>query len=253
MPTATLARLVLLEARRGGLPWLALASIVLSAALALFLSRVALTESLSLQVAVVAAVLRACSVFLIATHVAASTAREINDKGLELMLALPLSRSTQYLGRLAGFAACGIVVALAFALPLALWAPAVKVMAWGACLAVETALVGAIALFFAMTLGQLVPALAATAGLYLVARIMPTVRLISTGPLADDSPLQHAAQWIVDGIALLLPPVDAMTRTEWLLYDLPSARAYALALGGALVYGALIAAAGLFDFHRRSV
>lgn len=253
MPTATLARLVLLEARRGGLPWLALASIVLSAALALFLSQVAITESASLQVAIVAAVLRASSVFLMATHVAASTAREINDKGLELMLALPLSRSHQYLGRLAGFAACGVVVAAGFALPLSLWTPAAKVLAWGGSLAMETALVAAIALFFAMTLGQIVPAIAATAGLYVVARVMPTIRLISAGPLAEDSPLQLAARWLVDGVALLLPPVDAMTRTEWLLYDLPSARAYAMALGAALVYGALIAAAGLFDFHRRSV
>ena len=253
MRTATLARLVLLEARRGALPWLALASMVVSAALALFLSRVAVTESLSLQLAVVAALLRACSVFLIATHVAASTAREINDKGLELMLALPLSRTRHYLGRLAGFAACGILVAIAFALTVSLWAPVLKAALWGASLAAETALVGAVALFFAMTLGQVVPAMAATAGLYVAARIMPTVRLISAGPLADDSPLQLAARWVVDGIALVLPPVDAMTRTDWLLYDPPSARAYALALGGALVYGALIAAGGLFDFHRRNV
>lgn len=252
MPTATLARLVLLEARRGALPWLALSSIALSGALALFLSRVALTESLSLQIAVVAAVLRACSVFLIATHVAASTSREIDDKGLELMLALPLSRSSHYLGRLAGFAACGIIVAVGFALPVSLWVPAAKVAAWGASLAVETALAAAIALFFAMTLGQVVPAIVATTGLYVAARIMPTIRLISAGPLAEDSPLQVAARWCVEGIALLLPPVDSLTRTEWLLYDLPSARAYAFALGGALLYGALIAAAGLFDFHRRS-
>jgi ABC-type Na+ efflux pump permease subunit len=253
MPAATLVRLVLLEARRGGLPWLALASILLSAALALFLSRVAITESTSLQIAVVAALLRACSVFLVASHVAASTAREINDKGLELMLALPLSRSSHYVGRLAGFAACGLIVAAAFALPLWLWAPGAKVLAWGASLAVETALVAAIALFFAMTLGQLVPALAATAGLYLVARVMPTIRLISSGPLAEDSPLQIAARWTVEGLALLLPPVDGMTRTEWLLYELPGVRAYAMALAGALVYGTLVAAAGLFDFHRRNV
>src|SRR3954470_7413884 len=252
MPTATLARLVLLEARRGGLPWLALASILLSAVLALFLSQVAVTESVSLQIAIVAAVLRASAVFLIATHVAASTAREINEKGLELMLALPLSRSRQYLGRLAGFGACGIFVAIVFALPLALLAPT-RVMAWGASLAVETALVAAIALFFSMTLAQLVPALAATAGVYVLARIMPSIRLISEGPLANDSPVQLAARWIVDGVALLLPPLDAMTRTEWLVYDPPSARAYAAALAGASLYGALIAAAGLFDFHRRSV
>src|SRR5882762_7834185 len=99
MPTATLARFVLLEARRSGLPWLAAACIALSAGLAGFLSQVALTEGRELQAAVVAAALRACAVFLVAAHVASSSLREMNDKGLELMLSLPLARSTQYLGR----------------------------------------------------------------------------------------------------------------------------------------------------------
>src|SRR5258706_302261 len=51
MPAATLARFVLLEARRSGLPWLALACIALSVGLAAFLSQVALTESRALQAA----------------------------------------------------------------------------------------------------------------------------------------------------------------------------------------------------------
>ena len=50
----------------------------------------------------------------------------------------------------------------------------------------------------------------------------------------------------------MLPRLDAVTRTEWLLYGLPPAGAYAAALGGLVVYGALLAAAGLVDFYRRS-
>src|SRR5262245_8840944 len=93
MPAATLARSILLEARRGGLPWLAAAALVLGLGLAAFLSQVALTESRSLQAALVAALLRAATVFLVAAQVTSSTLREIDDKGLELMLSLPLSRS----------------------------------------------------------------------------------------------------------------------------------------------------------------
>jgi len=61
------------------------------------------------------------------------------------------------------------------------------------------------------------------------------------------------ARSAVDSIAFLLPRLDAATRTEWLLYDAPSAGAYAAALGGLALYGVLLIAAGLFDFHRRSV
>src|SRR5574340_440758 len=141
MPAATLVRFVLLEARRGGLPWLVGAAVAIGLALAAFLSQVAVTERLRLQAAIVAAVLRASAVFLICAQVASSTLREINDKALEMMLALPISRSTQYLGRLAGFAACACVMAAVFAAPLALWAPMGTVALWGLSLALECTLV----------------------------------------------------------------------------------------------------------------
>jgi hypothetical protein len=252
MPAANFARLMLIEARRGGLPWLAGASIALSLCLAAFLSQVALTESRALQAAIVAALLRACAVFLIAAHVSSSVLREINDKGLELMLSLPLTRSAQYLGRLAGFAACGGVLAALFALPLLLWASPAVVALWALSLACEAVLVAAAALFFAMSLAQLVPAIAATAGFYLLARSMDTIQAIATGPHTDESAAQTLARWILDAVALLFPRLESVTRTEWLLYGAPAPEAYAAALGGVVLYAVLLVAAGLFDFHRRS-
>ncbi len=253
MPAATLVRFVLLEARRGGLPWLVAASVVVGIALAAFLSQVAVTESLRLQAAIVAALLRASAVFLIAAQVASSTLREINDKALELMLALPVSRSTQYLGRLAGFTACAFVVAAVFCTPLAIWAPIGPVALWGLSLGLECTLVAAAALFFAMTLAQLVPAIAATAGLYLLGRSIAAIQAIAGGPLAEPSLAHEAARWAVDLVALLLPRLDAVTRTEWLLYGPSTTTGVLWALGGLLVYTALVVAAGLFDFHRRNL
>lgn len=195
MPAAILARSILLEARRGGLPWLAAAVIVAGLGLAAFLSQVAVTESLALQAAILAALLRACAVFLVAAQVASSVLREINDKGLELMLSLPLSRSAQYLGRLAGFAACGAALSFAFALVLLPWASPGAVALWGLSLACETALVAAAALFFAMTLAQLVPAIGATLGLYLLARAMAAIQAMASGPLADSTLASRIARF----------------------------------------------------------
>ena len=253
MPTAILARLVLAEARRGGLPWLALAAIVLAFVLAAFLSQVALTESLALQAALMAALLRACAVFLVAVQVSTSVMREVNDKGLELMLSLPLSRASHYLGRLAGFALMAAALALVFALPLLVWATPAAVALWAISLALEGALVAAAALFFAMTLAQPVPAIAATAGLYLLARSMAAIQAIAAGPLVDPSLANQAARFSVEAVALLLPRLDAVTRTDWLLYGAPDAAAFFAAMAMLGVYGVLLAAAGLFDFYRRSV
>jgi Cu-processing system permease protein len=253
MPSAHLARLVLIEARRGALPWLALAGLGVGFGLAAFLSQVALTESRALQLAVLAALGRACAVFLIAAHVATSVLREMNDKGLELMLSLPVSRSTQYLERLAGFAACGVALAVVFAAPLLVWASPAAVGLWALSLALECAVVAAAALFFAVSLGQLVAALAATAGLYLLARSIASIQAIAASPLAEHSAAHEVARWGVEGVALLLPRLDAVTRTEWLLYGTPEPRAYVQALAGLLLYGVLVVAAGLFDFQRESV
>jgi ABC-type transport system involved in multi-copper enzyme maturation permease subunit len=253
MPTAILARLVLLEARRGGLPWLATGSIALALAAAAFLSQVALTEGRELQAAVLAALLRACAVFLVAAQVVASVLREIDDKALELMLSLPLPRATYYLGRLAGFAAAGIVLAAAFALPLLAFAAPGAVALWALSLACETVLVAAAALFFAMTIARLVPAIAAVAGLYLLARSMAAIQAIAASPLAESTTTNRLARAAVDAVAMLLPRLDAATRTEWLLYGPPAADAYAWALAGLALYALLLVAAGLFDFYRRGV
>jgi len=248
-----LARSCLLEARRGALPWLALALLAAALVLAAFLSQVAVTESRELQAAFAAALLRAGAAFLLAAHVAASVVRESNDKVLELALSLPLSRSQYYVGRVSGFGAIGAVLAAACAVPLLLWAAPTSVALWGVSLAVELLLVAAAALFFSITLGAVVPALAATAGLYLLGRAIAGIQLLARGPLADESWAQAAARGAVDAVALVLPRLESATRSEWLLYGTPGAAEWGTAVGALIAYAALLCAAGLFDFHRRSL
>ena len=253
MPAATFARFILLEARRGGLPWLALAAIAVALVLAVFLSQVALTERREVQVAIMAAFLRMSSVFLVGLHVASSTLRELNDKGLELFLTFPMPRATQYLGRLAGHGATALIIAFAFAAPLLAVADPAAVVLWGFSLAVECLLVAAAALFFSLALGQWVPAMAATAGLYLLARAMAAIQAIAASPLAETTVAGEAARWAVDAVALLLPRLDLATQVEWLLYGAALDGAFTRAILGMLAYTALLTAGGLFDFHRRNL
>jgi hypothetical protein len=252
-PAATVARYVLVEAWRSGLPWLAAACLLAALGLSGFLSQVAITEGAALQAAASAALLRGCAVFLIAAHVVASVVREANDKGLELALALPISRAAWYLGKLIGFAGVGAVLAALFALALFAWAAPADLAAWGLALAAEAALVAAAALFFACALGQTVTAIAATAGLYLLARAISAVQAIASGPLAGDSFADQAGRWLIDALALLLPRLDAVARGDWLLYGAPPAGELALALAGLALYVLLLAAAGLFDMSRRNL
>ncbi len=252
-PTLTVARYALVEARRSGLPWLAAACVLGALALSGFLSQVAITEGAALQATACAALLRGCAVFLIAAHVVASAVREANDKGLELALALPISRSAWYLGKLIGFACTGALLAALFGLALLAWAAPAHLVLWVLALAAEAALVAAAALFFASALGQTVAAMAATAGLYLLARSISAIQAIAGGPLADDSLAGEAARWLVDALALLLPRLDAVARGDWLLYGAPPVGELAQSLAGLAIYFLLLAAAGLFDFNRRNL
>lgn len=249
----TLARFALIEARRSGLPWIAAVSLLAAIGAAGFVAQVAITESVALQAALAAALLRACTVFIVAAHVTASALREANDKVLELMLSLPVSRATYYLGRLLGFAGCAAVISAVLALPVFFWSPAGVASLWAMSLGAEAILVATAAFFFASVLGQFVGALGATLGFYFLARAIGAIQLIAGGPLAADTLLQQAAKWIVDAIALLLPRLDAATRTEWLLYGAPAATEFTTALAGIALYAALLAAAGLFDFYRRNL
>jgi ABC-type Na+ efflux pump permease subunit len=253
MPAAIFIRLALLEARRGGLAWLAPLCIALGVALGLFTAQLAITEGRLLQTAVVAALLRLLAVLIVATQVVASVRREADERRLELMLALPLARPVQYLGRLAGFATLAVLLAACCALPLLLWAAPWAVLAWGISLGLELALVAAAALFFAMSLSQLVPALAATAGLYVLARSISAIQAIASGPLAEDSFAHQLGRGTLSALALLVPDLERTTRTEWLLYGAPDPRTLSVALAGMLAYTALLAVAGTFDFQRRAL
>jgi hypothetical protein len=253
LPSVTVARYTLVEALRSGLPWLAAACVIAVLGLSGFLSQVAITEAAALQAATSAALLRACAVFLIAAHVVASTAREANDKGLELALALPISRPAYYAGKLLGFASAGALVTTVFALPLLLWAKPVDLAAWWISLAAETAMIAAAALFFASAMTQTVAAIAAVTGLYLLGRSISAIQAIAGSPLAGDSLPAHAARWIVDALALLLPRLDGMTSSDWLLYGAPPARELMQSLSTLGLYLVLLAAAGLFDFSRRNL
>ena len=112
----------------------------------------------------------------------------------------------------------------------------------------------AVSLFFVVTLAQVVPALAASASLYLLSRVIGAIQAVSSGPLLDDRAyLQKAAAWSIDAVALILPPLDRATQTVWLIYGAPAAMEFLSIAGALLTYGLLIAAAGLFDFHRRNL
>ncbi len=248
-----IARYTLLEALRNRLLWLALILVAAGLAFTQFLQQVAITESNQIQTALLATLLRVGAVFMLAGFVVTSMVREFNDKVMELVLSRPLRRSSYFLGKLAGYAAVALALALIASLPLALFAPAPRVALWGLSLACELVLVTAFALFCVLTLTQVLSALAAVAGFYLLARSISALQIMAANPLSDSISLgQKAVNSVIDAIAFLLPGLDRMTQTGWLIYGAPTAAEIAQLLAQTAAYALLLCGAALFDLQRKN-
>jgi len=250
---STLAGTTLLEAVRNRLFWLAAIVVGVALALAQFLNQVSITESLEIQVALLAALLRVAAVFIVATFIITSMVREANDKVTELMLSQPAPRSSYFLGKFSGYAMVAVILAAAFALPLAVITPTTGLLAWSVSLVGELLIVTSVSLFCVVSLTQVLSAFAATAGFYLLSRSMAAMQVIAGASLTSEHTFSDTViNWIVKAIALLLPSLDRMTRTDWLVNAAPGLDETAGLAAQSAIYVALIASAALFDLHRRN-
>jgi ABC-type transport system involved in multi-copper enzyme maturation permease subunit len=248
-----IARYTLIEALRNRLLWLVGMVVVAGLCITAFLGQVAITESTQIQAAFLAALLRICAVFIVTSFIVTSMVREANDKGMELLLALPLPRSSYFFGKLAGFALLAASVALLVSLPLVPFASWQSVAAWSASLVCELAIMTALSLFCVISLNHVTGALGAVAGFYVLSRSVSAIQIIAASPLdANGSALQRVTNWAIDLIALLLPRMDSMTSTEWLLYAPPAAGVLGQILLQSMIYVALLCGAALFDLYRKN-
>jgi hypothetical protein len=250
---ATIAGHTLLEALRTRLPILVLATLLALLAASFFVEAIAITEGARFQAGFYASGVRLACVFITAMVVLVSITREFNDKGLDVLLALDLPRSHYVLGKLAGFLGIAALIAVAVAVPLAWSAAPAAVLQWMLSLAVELAIVAALALFCVITFGQMTPAASFVLAFYLLARSLTAMRLMGAQPLAGADTLSHQViRFLVETLALVMPALDAWTRTAWLV-DQPAPWSAVLQLAGlSALYVALLAAATMFDFHRKN-
>jgi ABC-type transport system involved in multi-copper enzyme maturation permease subunit len=249
--TAALAKITLREAVGTRLLWLAAGAIVILFGLAQFGNQVAIAENREIQTALLAASLRIAAVFMLSVFVLTSMLRESSDKVTELLLSLPVPRSHYFFGKFAGYAAVAMILAVLCALPLAPFARPLGLALWTASLVCELLIVTAMSLFCVLSLAQVVPAFAAVGGFYLLSRSMTAMQIIAGAPLVEPTLTDRVVSGIVEVIALLLPSLDRMTQTSWLLGGAlgdPAVQVF----GQTAIYLALICSAGLFDLYRKN-
>lgn len=251
--TQTIAFYTLLEALRNRLMWLFLFIALIGIGLSGFLNELAITESRQIQVALLAAFLRFSAVFLIAAFVVTSMVREFNDKGLELVLALPMPRASYLLGKLAGFAALSMIPALLFGLLTAFFSPPAQAALWTISLIGELWIVAAFSLLCVLSFNQIMAALSAVIAFYLLARSVTALQLIGGSSLNDQSLSQQTINAVINAISAVLPHLDKFTRTEWLVYHSGTWMTLSPLLMQTAIYLSLLVGASLFDLYRKNI
>lgn len=247
----TIAAYTVIEALRNRLIWLFALLALAAVALGGLVSEIALTESDATALALMAAAMRLGAVFLVASFVVTSLQREQHDKGLELLLALPMPRAAYLFGKLAGFAALCLLPAMLFGSICLILAPAGQCLLWATSLLCELWIVAGFCLLCALTFSQAMPALAAAGGFYLLARAIGALQLLSHGVTAPATPGRQLMGGAIDLLASLLPRLDDFTRTQWLLYHDGTPAMLAAIAAQSAIYLALLTAAALFDLYRK--
>ncbi len=248
----TIALFTLREAWRDRLLKASLLMIGLSWVLVLFLDELLLTGPEAAEAAILGFIFRLGGVFQIAILVTFAVARDLQNRGFDLLLALPFPRTVSFMGKLTGFAMAAFLLASLCGLALLPLAPLNQVILWSLVLACELLLMAALAFLLTLTLQQAPMALTLVACFYLLARSM-TALLLIVKQTQEMHPnwSSTATQWLLTLIAGALPGFDHFTTTEWLVYHTGSLTIFWPILGETALYLSLLIAIGLYDLYQK--
>jgi ABC-type Na+ efflux pump permease subunit len=248
-----ISKFTIIESLRNRLLWLSLILVAISFALVEFIGDLAITEHRITQVAILAAFLRLSAVVVVTLFVVSSTVRELQDKTLEMILAMPIHRSSYYFGKFAGFVVVALVMATLYSLLLLLYAQPDQVLIWGISLALELMLVVALGLVMLFTFKQIPSALTGVFVFYAAARTIVSIYLMSSNPIVPHVSLgQKFIDGFVNVLTWVLPNLQAFTRTDWLVYNTGQWSALLPLLMQTLIFLALLSSVALFDFYRKN-
>jgi len=238
---------------RNRLLWLSLLVIAVSFGVVEFIGELAITEHRVTQVAVLAAFLRLSAVVMVTMYVVSSTIRELQDKTLEMILAMPIHRSSYYLGKLAGFIVVSTIIAIIFSAMLLLYASADQVLIWSISLFFELVLVVSLGLVMLFTFKQLPAALTGVFIFYAASRTVTSIYLMSKYPVISHTTLsQKFMDNFTEVLTWLLPDLHRFTRTDWLAHGTGSYDLLLPIIGQSVIYMTFLSAIALFDFYRKN-
>lgn len=253
LKSVVISKFTIIEAIRNRLLMLLLLVLVISFVMIEFVGDLAITEHRVTQAAILAAFLRICAVVVVSLFVVSSSVRELQDKTLEMILAMPIRRSEYYFGKLLGYIAVALMVSVLFGALMMMYAPAESAMIWASSLFFELVLVVAISLVMLFTFSQIPAALAGVFIIYITARAITSIYLMANNPIWQHNGAGQAfMSGFIEVLSWLLPDLHRFTQTSWLTTGLTEWSLLLPILGQTMIFLGLLSSIALFDFYRKN-
>jgi hypothetical protein len=233
---------------------LALATLA-GAAVAAFVGSTALVEKSELTTVYAATAGRFAVVVCLVLFTCFHVRRTFDSREVDLLLSRPVSRFDFVLAEVTTLVLlAGIGAALAgIAVAAAGRAEAAALGLWTLSLMIEAAIAATAALFFALMLSSGVAAALACLGFYVLARLIGPLGGIAAAH-GGSGPAGWLADQVVLVLGLVLPRLDLMARTSWLVHGTDGdAAALGLIFAQAVLYLVVLTAAACIDFERRAL
>lgn len=256
--SSVLIKYILMAAMRDRLVWGIAALFLCMTCLAFFSASVAIVEQGQFVVTYMAGGLRVIALLGLILFTIFFVRRSFDSRDVEFLLTRPVSRSVFVVSHVLAFSllaiGAGAMIALLVGAVASQYASLASFGLWAFGVTFELMIVVATAFFFSMVLGSPVSAGLATFGFYILARLMGQVLSIFHHAAHPDSMsdyLNLGAGYIAQVIAVVVPRLDLMAQTSWLIYGGGALTDWMLIVAQGLVFIILITVAAIIDLRRK--
>ncbi len=243
-------RFVVVTALRDRLFASILAVAVVALGISVFLGGAAVAEGREMMAVYAAGGVRIVLVMGLSIFVAFHVERLHESREIEAILSRPISREKFVAAYWLGVTATALLAIAPLVAIIAVMSPSpAGALWWGATIAMECVIVVAFALFAALIMERAIPAIFATAGFYMLARLVGFFLGIAEG--GRQAGVNSIANPIFEVIALMIPRVDLMGQTQWLVYGWDGIGIVGVLTAQTVIYASLLLAAACFDLRRK--
>ncbi len=247
-------RYVLLTATRDRLFIALLIGIAAAAYISSVLGSTAMLETEQMTLSFTAAAARVIIMVGVIVFIGFHMRNAFDAREIDVLLSRPISRTTLVLSYWVGFAAVATCLVLPTVILIAVMGTLNQTgfWVWSVSLLLESWLVVSVALFASLTIRSGVGTVLASLAIYVLSRMMGFFLMTTTTTsIFKDHTINLGTQWLMKGIALVVPRLDFYAKSNWLIYGAKSYEEVSLFLMQSAIFIPLLVIAAVIDFKRK--